>query len=181
MRRITSLLILAGLTCALPALAQPVSQTENWPVADSADVASIDAIILGIYDTISGPAGEQRDWDRMRSLMHPQAKLIPVGRTPDSTAYPLYMSIDQYIERAEPFLMSQGFFEVEIARKVETYGHVTHLFSTYESRLPGAKAPFDRGINSFQLIHDGARWWIVNIFWNSEESSGEPIPAMYGG
>src|SRR5215471_2305349 len=38
-----------------------------WPVAKPADVHSIDAILAALYDVISGPSGQQRDWDRMRS------------------------------------------------------------------------------------------------------------------
>ncbi|MBX3133021.1 MAG: hypothetical protein KF689_06500 [Gemmatimonadaceae bacterium] len=41
------------------------------PVAAAADVASIDAIIDALYASISGPAGQPRDWDRLRSLMAP--------------------------------------------------------------------------------------------------------------
>ncbi len=34
---------------------------------------------------ISGPAGQRRDWNRMRSLFVTGARLIPTGRRPDST------------------------------------------------------------------------------------------------
>src|SRR2546422_6579302 len=40
------------------------------------DVASPDAIIAAAYDVISGPAGQKRDWNRMRSLFYPGARLI---------------------------------------------------------------------------------------------------------
>src|SRR5579863_2550134 len=48
------------------------------PAAKPADVASPDAILAATYDVISGPAGQQRDWDRFRSLFVPGARLIPV-------------------------------------------------------------------------------------------------------
>ena len=51
-----------------------------WPEADPADVESIDAIIAALYDVISGPIGEKRDWDRFRSLFVPDARLIPTGQ-----------------------------------------------------------------------------------------------------
>jgi hypothetical protein len=35
-----------------------------------------------------------------------------------------------------------------------------------------------RGINSIQLWNDGKRWWIVNIFWQSE-TPDNPIPEKY--
>ena len=52
---------------------------DNVPVANPADVASIDAIMATAYDVISGPAGEERDWDRERSLFLPRARLIPTS------------------------------------------------------------------------------------------------------
>jgi hypothetical protein len=35
-----------------------------------------------------------------------------------------------------------------------------------------------RGINSFQLFHDGERWWIVNIYWQ-HESTKHRLPEKY--
>jgi len=37
--------------------------------AKPADIASPDAILAAAYDVISGLAGQERDWDRMRSLL----------------------------------------------------------------------------------------------------------------
>ena len=42
----------------------------NIPKANPADVASIDGIITAAYDSISGPAGEKRNWERERSLYY---------------------------------------------------------------------------------------------------------------
>ena len=57
--------------------------------------------------------------------------------------------------------------------------HITHAFSTYESRRTKDDAkPFARGINSIQLVNDGTRWWIVTVFWDSERPNN-PIPAKY--
>ena len=41
------------------------------------DVASPDAIIAAAYDVISGPAGQKRDWNRMRSLFYPGCAANP--------------------------------------------------------------------------------------------------------
>ena len=144
------------------------------------DTKSIDAIMTAVYDVISGPAGEQRDWDRFRSLFAPGAKLIPVVLSQGATPIAGYNSIDDYIGFVDQYFLENGFFEVEIFRKVERFGHVAHAFSTYESRQKEDDAePFARGINSFQLLHDGNRWWVVNIFWNDENAAGETIPDKY--
>jgi hypothetical protein len=143
------------------------------------DMASLDAIIAALYDVISGPAGQQRDWDRMRGLFAPGARLIPTVYRPDSVPSVRVWDPDQYIATVGPRLESGGFFEREIARRTERYGGVVHVFSTYESRRAAADpAPFARGINSIQAFFDGKRWWIVTIYWEGERS-GNPIPTRY--
>jgi hypothetical protein len=47
--------------------------------ANPKDVSSMDAIIAALYDVISGPAGQKRDWDRLRSLFAKGARLIPTA------------------------------------------------------------------------------------------------------
>ncbi len=81
--------------------------------------------------------------------------------------------------QAGPNLEKDGFFEKEIGRKIEQFGNIMHVFSTYESRRKAEEAkPFMRGINSIQLWNDGKRWWIVNVLWQSE-SPQSPIPEKY--
>lgn len=156
-----------------------VPDTAAAPAADSADVASPDAIIAALYDVISGPAGEARDWDRMRSLFLPEARLIPTGRRQDGSSAHFVLSVSDYIERSGPVLERDGFFEVEINRVSEQFGNVLHAFSTYESRRTlDDEKPFMRGINSIQLFHDGTRWWVATIMWDSERPDN-PIPQMY--
>jgi hypothetical protein len=171
----------AGTTQAAPATATPpaVAAPASTPPADPADVASIDAILRALYDVISGPAGQRRNWDRMRSLFVPGARLIPTGRRPDGTRSIQVWSVEQYINTVGPRLEQRGFFERELARRTERYGNIVHAFSTYDSkRAASDPQPFARGINSIQLWNDGQRWWVVSIFWEGERPDN-PIPARY--
>jgi len=149
------------------------------PEAAPADVESIDAIILAVYDVISGPAGEKRDWDRMRSLFIDGARLIPTGRRQDGTGGHRVMSVEDYITASGSRLEQNGFFETEIARKTDQFGNIAQVFTTYESRRAADDPePFMRGINSFQLWNDGDRWWVMTIFWENE-TPGNQIPDQY--
>ncbi len=149
------------------------------PAANPSDVASIDAILTALYDVISGPAGQKRNWDRMRSLFVPGARLMPTGRRPDGTRSMQVWTVDQYIERVGPQLEERGFFERELARRTERFGNIVHAFSTYDSkRLASDAQPFARGINSIQLWNDGQRWWVVSIFWEGERPDNQ-IPERY--
>jgi hypothetical protein len=145
-----------------------------------ADVSSIDGIIKATYDSISGGKNEKRNWDRFRSLFHPDARLIPTGKNPQTGLIVAgVFSPDGYINRSESFLMQNGFYEKEIARRTESFGHIVHLFSTYEGRYSlSDEKPFLRGINSFQLLNDGKRWWIISIYWQAE-SPDNPLPDKY--
>lgn len=148
------------------------------PEADPADVESVDAIITALYASLSGPAGEERQWDRFRSLHIPEARLIPVFRT-DEGARPVILDLETYISRVNDNFYENGFFEVEIARTEEAFGHIVHAFSTYESyRTENDAEPIARGINSIQLMHDGNRWWIIHILWDPERED-QPIPPKY--
>jgi len=158
------------------AATQPAATT---PAANAADVASMDAIIASLYDVISGPAGQKRNWDRFRSLFIPGARLIPSGQGPDGTVRHRVLTAEEYIAASGQQLEQNGFFEREISRKSETFGNVTHAFSTYDSkRTAQDEKPFARGINSIQLLNDGKRWWVVTIFWDSERPNNQ-IPAKY--
>jgi hypothetical protein len=140
------------------------------PPADPADVASLDAIINAAYDCISGPAGKKRDWDRERSLYYPGARLIPTAKPGANEGLaPQILDVDGFIARVEAYFAEHGFFEKEIARHTEQFGHIAHVWSTYESRHnEDDPKPFIRGINSIQLFYDGNRWWIVSIYWQHE-------------
>ena len=45
----------------------------------AADLAGIDQAIRGVYEVISGPPGQKRDFDRMRNLFAPGATLKAIG------------------------------------------------------------------------------------------------------
>ncbi len=150
------------------------------PTAASSDVASVDGIIAALYDVISGPAGQKRDWNRFRSLHLPEARLIPTGFPQGSTrARARIMTVEDYVNNSGPFLEERGFFEIEVGRVTERFENIAHVFSTYESRWnPDDTEPFQRGINSIQLMWDGERWWIANILWRGVEPTFQ-IPAKY--
>jgi len=144
--------------------------------ARAADGDSIDTIMRAVYDTISGPAGT-RDWVRFRSLFAEGARLIPIRVTPQGPA-PAVMTVEDYVQRAGGSFEKTAFYESEVARRVETFGNIAHVFSTYESRHAPGEKPFARGINSFQLVKDGQAWKVVTILWEAERE-GNPIPEKY--
>ncbi len=186
--RVTDAVLLLFLTACVSAPAPngeatpsavSVPPTPTAPAARPSDVASVESIIGSLYDVISGAANQARDWNRFRSLFASGARLIVAAPSPDGRVPSRSMTVEEYIVAADPFLQRDGFWEQEIARRVERYGNVAHVFSTYESRVRTAdSSPFTRGINSIQLVTNGERWWVVTILWDFERP-GNPIPAEY--
>ncbi len=150
------------------------------PAAKPGDVASMDAIMAALYDVISGPAGQKRDWDRMRSLFLDGGHMVGTARRQNGEfGHRTMDSVDAYVALNAKTLEERGFFETEIGRHVDTYGNISQVFSTYEARFNKTdEKPFMRGINSIQLWNDGNRWWIVSILWQSENEH-QGIPEEY--
>ena len=180
MRRLALLLCLA-----LPSivLAQAPRTTTDQPVqlsvpvAAAADVESIDAIVAALYDVISGPPGQARDWARFRSLFVPTARMIPAGPRADGQFGLRLLAPNDYIASSGPLLLDKGFHERELARRVEQFGHIAQVFSSYEARIDKDDHTM-RGINTLQLMNDGKRWWIVSLMWQAELPE-LPLPAQY--
>lgn len=159
---------------AAPAQAAPASA----PAAKPEDVATPEALVAALYDVISGPKGQARDWERFRSLFAPGARMIPSGKRKDGTTGFRVSTPEDYITQSGKFLVDEGFREREIHRVEERFGGLVHVFTTYEAFREGDPKPFMRGINSIQLVSDGKRWWILTVAW-APETPEQPLPAKY--
>lgn len=154
------------------------------PAQDSIDpylekVQTIDSTIAALYNVISGGKGAERDWELFNYLFKPDAKLIPSDKGKEGNIGVRYLSPKEYMESAGKWLVDNGFYEKEIHRSTNTFGNISQVFSTYESfHSEKDTIPFMRGINSIQLLNDGNRWWVINIYW-MQESEENPIPKEY--
>jgi hypothetical protein len=142
-------------------------------------VKTLDSTIKTLYAVISGEKGVERDWELFKFLFKPDARLIPTGENNEGDFMVRYMKPDDYVKGSGKWLVENGFFEKEIYRKTDVFGNIAQVFSTYESfKSEADESPFMRGINSIQLVNDGKRWWVVNIYW-AQESEDNPIPKNY--
>ena len=184
MRLLRLVLVSCVLATIVPVMSFPQTPTptpQPTPVAPQAkagDVDSIEHIIAAVYDVISGPAATPRDWNRFRSLFYPGARLVPSFRDKDGNVRANTATPDEYSQRAQAYFDKEGFFESPVANRVESWDRIAHVWSTYESRHAKGEKPFARGINSFQLLYDGSRWWVLTIYWEGEEPA-HPLPEKY--
>ena len=172
---------------APPPLVGSLAGHPGWPAAkNSSDVDTVEHLLASLYDVISGPAGKPRDWDRFRSLFLPDGRLgvirpdLPASADqPARKSDAVFLTPDMYVERDDPYFKTHGFFERSIANRVEEFGNLVHVWSTYESRHTAEDAtPFTRGINSIQIVHAQGRFWIASIMWD-DERSGLTLPEKY--
>jgi len=143
----------------------------------SEDVGTLDGIIKAYYETITGPAGQPRQWARDRTLYIPDMKFVSIemrGNKPFANV----MSHQQYVESSDAYMVKNGFFEREIHSVARTFGSMTQVFSTYEIRNKADGPVMARGINSIELFYDGSRWWITAAMWE-DERPGNPIPKEF--
>jgi hypothetical protein len=140
------------------------------PALDS-DVSTLDGIMHALYDVLSGPAGQPRDWERYRTLFIDNARLLVVVAVTGEKPRVRQLTLDDYIRRVEPIFAVEDFWERETSRQSETVGRVAHVLSRYESLRDPNGPPFEHGANSMQLFYDDSRWWVVSIIWNTSRSA----------
>ena len=134
------------------------------------DYSNLDDIISTMFRVISGPAGQRRDWELLRSLYHPHARLM-VAPNAGKDAMPLrVMNIEEFIARVDAIFKTESFWERETHRETEIFGRIAQVFCHYESLRDLKEAPFTSGKKSMHLFNDGTRWWIVSAMWNTERS-----------
>jgi hypothetical protein len=135
-----------------------------------AELRAINDTIRAVYDVISGPPGQKRDFDRMRTLFAPGATLKAIGPKGLRGG-----SLEDYIGRNAAILEKEGFTERELGRRVELWGGLATAWSAYDGRT--ANGSFhERGINSIQLVKVDGKWLVASILWQ-EETPANPLPA----
>jgi hypothetical protein len=172
---------------APPPLVGTLAAHPDWPAAKNpSDVDTVDHLVASLYDVISGPAGKPRDWDRFRSLFLPDGRLgvvvpemLAAKDSPARKGDAVFLTPDMYVQRDDPYFKTHGFFERSIANRVEEFGNLIHVWSTYESRhAENDGQPFTRGINSIQIVHSRGRFWIASVLWD-DERPGLKLPEKY--
>ena len=135
------------------------------------------SLLATFYSNISGPAGAPRPAATEAGLYHPQARLMRSGVDAEGRPWLQVMTPAEWVADTAAFFASTDFYEIEVARRVERFGNIAWVRSVYEARRhPDDPEVLKRGVNSIQLYHDGARWWIVSVLWDNERP-GVALPA----
>lgn len=133
------------------------------------DPTDIGAVVDAMYAMISGPAGP-RDWALQAEVFHPQARQMRTWLSEDGAPQIRIMGQADYRADVEPFFAANPFYEVELARRIDVFGNMAHVWSAYEAKTsPDDPTPERRGINSIQLFREAdGRWRIISMIWDNE-------------
>jgi len=149
---------------------------QETPAANPADVATPESVVKAIYETLSGRAGEARNWNRFRSLMAPGARFITESVTADGAVHRQAVGVEDLITSNEKALATEGFFEHRVITHEEVWAHFAVIVTPYEIRHAPGEAPFARGIKHVELTSDGKRWFIESVVWEGE-TTASPLPS----
>jgi hypothetical protein len=137
------------------------------------DQRSIDAVMAGLYESISGPAGAPRDWDRNDSLYAPGARLMIAHPGADGVATLETLTVEQFRRSRDALFRSTDFYEVEVGREVVVHGAIAHVLSAYEARRTADGPAFASGHNSLQMVFSAGRWWVLSCLWEGHATSAQ--------
>jgi hypothetical protein len=142
------------------------------------DVSTLNGIMKSYYDVVTVEKGGKVYFERDSLLHMPDVRVGSASVSKSGKMVFHLMTLKEYHKRSDASLEREGFYEKEISRKVEQFGSIYHVWSTYESRHTKTGPVIERGINSIELYFDGTRFWILGWFFDSERK-GNPIPAKY--
>ena len=176
MRRalLLSLLLIASVPTLVPA------QTRRREPPAPADAASVESIVAAYYSAMSHAPGKPPDFERLRGIVLYVGMIVPPKTSAENfTVSDVDALENHYQKNGGGKDAALGLVEREIGRRIDCFGAVCHVFSTYEARHTESDArPFERGIRSMQVLRDGKRWWIASVTWDVERPDNQ-IPAKY--
>lgn len=159
----------------------PHVSSQPYRLSPEPDLTTIDATIDGLYASISGPIGQERDWDLYDAVFSESARMTAFMPGANGELRLIEMTPAEYKDRSGSFLKDAGFTEKESHRVSEIYGSIAHVWSTYHGTYTNNNHEHEvEGINSIQLIKIEGQWKVSNIMWESTQTAGE-IPKKYAG
>ena len=174
--------VAAWMAIAFLCLGAGLSQTKA--AAAQAPPQSAEDLVAGLYRLVSSPGGVLPDWNKVRDCFLKEAVIVLRTSRTAMTAFSLDGFIQDFIDFYErPFKTPEatllpkdkGFSERVLRIRTWEYGDIAHVLVLYEARILGISRPPQQGVDSFQLIRRGGRWFISGIT-NEVVTAERPLP-----
>ena len=134
--------------------------------AQEAPGAALDAL----YEVISGPVGQARDWDRFRALFLDGARMSVITTGADGAEHVVVLTLEEYIDRNGERLAEIGFTETETRRLTHVYGGMATVLSAYAAVRADTGELMAEGVNSLTILNDDGQWKIASIAWRAADA-----------
>lgn len=158
------------------------SAHSSAPVGDTQVTRAIRRTLDSLYEAFSFTAGGTPDWAAMRVLFLPGAAFVdPVkpDSPPGAIGADMFLkNFRQWVERTPKG--KAGFRERIVAARIDHFGRVAHAYVAFEGYAPGKTTAEERGVDSIQLVLDGAQWKVAS-FTTQYEEAGLAMPARFLG
>jgi len=149
----------------------------NGQESSNAKFSSPENLVTHLYDQVTFPSGESPDWKYVRTFFDPSATVVMRQGISETVTLSLdgwILDFVMFIQDAE--IEKTGFQERIIKMESTVFGDIAHILVLYESYPGKSKAPKE-GIDSFHLIKNDGRWWIISIL-NELPNQDRPVPEI---
>jgi hypothetical protein len=126
------------------------------------DVSSVDHIVNGYFDVLSGKADTPRDWDRFRSLFIPDGRFINIHTMRGPHQIPAVFDLQRFTDMLKVNLAKADIEEHPIKIEIHPAGNLTQAIVTSEAHI-GRSPRATRFLFTFELLKDVDRYWIVEV------------------
>lgn len=128
------------------------------------------AALEALYDVISGPVGQPRDWDAMRALFLDGAPMHVSVTDETGADRVVTLTVEDYIARNGDFLAEIGFTETETRRETFVYGGLASVLSAYVAIRADTGEQIAEGVNAVTLMRVDGDWKIAAIAWRAADA-----------
>ncbi|WP_158790357.1 hypothetical protein [Granulicella sp. L60] len=138
----------------------------STPLARPADVASPEALLAALHDSVSGPQGPV-DWDRFRSLFLPSARLGSTRTDVNGVTRITSSTVEELISSGAAEREKVPWYEEILVKHLERFDHIAVAFYSHDDRSSLQGPPIQQSVNVCVMLYDGSRWWIQSASWEA--------------
>ncbi|HEY4154683.1 MAG TPA: hypothetical protein VGM24_04630 [Puia sp.] len=153
-----------------------ISSKAQEMLPDTNALKSVDGIVKEMLRLESGKKGQIRNFKALRNLFLPTATFTILNDSDFAGQPTETVSLDDFMKLLHDEYYEEGYLEYETGKTIDEFNGIANVFQSFYGKDSEKREA--RGINSYQLVYFGKRWWIASILWTLE-SNKVKIPKKY--
>lgn len=136
-------------------------------------------LVTELYRAVTWAPGSAPDWEKVKTFFFIDEAVIVLRTSMQGMSVLSRQGfVDLFIADVKKYKLDEkGFNETLLSLQVTEFGNIAHALTVYEASIPGSQRK-NKGVDSFQLMKKGERWWIVSVV-NEVPFPGNPIPESF--